>query len=119
VGTDADMRIGSKRSGMDVEQLVASAVRPLSCALGKLTVGKALLIGLIGSISAARGQALDPFYLTDSVRDGAVIRVDVDPRVVSGTNSPARRRTIPAEDLPEFNAHIVGLIEVIETFGAK
>jgi hypothetical protein len=43
----------------------------------------------------------------------------VDPRVVGGTNSPARRATIPAEALPEFNAHIVGLIEVIETFGAK
>ena len=25
---------------------------------------------------------------------------------------------VPAEDLPEFNANIVGLIEVIETFGA-
>jgi hypothetical protein len=43
----------------------------------------------------------------------------VDPRVVGATNSPARRTTIPAEALPEFNAHIVGLIEVIETFGAK
>jgi hypothetical protein len=25
---------------------------------------------------------------------------------------------VPAEELPEFNSHIVGLIEVIETFGA-
>ena len=28
--------------------------------------------------------------------------------------SPSRRHWIPAEELPEFNANIVGLIEVIE-----
>jgi hypothetical protein len=31
-------------------------------------------------------------------------------------NGPTHRRIIPAEELPEFNAHIVGLIEVIEEF---
>jgi len=69
-------------------------------------------MGLIRGISATRGQALDPFYLTNSVRDGAEYWGRAD-------EQPGRRKPISAEDLPGFNARIVGLIEAIETFGAK
>jgi hypothetical protein len=55
--------------------LVVSAASPLYCVLGKLTVVKALLRGLIGGVSAACGQALG-FLLFDRFRAGRTANAD-------------------------------------------
>ena len=55
---------------------------------------------------------------------GHVTRFEVDsdylrqfPRQVVGS-SVHEELWVPAEELPRFNSHIVGLIEVVESFGA-
>jgi hypothetical protein len=48
--------------------LVAIAVSPLSSALGQLTGGRGPRIGLIGGISAGRGQSLEFIDLRDCLR---------------------------------------------------